>query len=630
MAGRIRPEDVTRVRERSPIAAVIGEHLQLRPAGPDRVKGLCPFHDEKTPSFSVNTALGYFHCFGCEESGDVFDFVRKMEHLSFPEAVETLASRAGVPLTYEQGGAAPRQAQGQRQRLLAAHAAAASFYAGQLADSTEAKPAQQFLSERGFEGAAIEQYGVGYAPARWDVLTRHLRSEGFSDAELLAGGLASKGQHGLIDRFRGRLVWPIRDITGEVIGFGARRLREDDSGPKYLNTADTPLYRKSSVLYGVDLAKREIARRHQAVIVEGYTDVMACHLAGVPTAVATCGTAFGVDHIGVLRRLLMDQDEFRGEVIFTFDGDEAGRKAALKAFDDDQRFVTQTFVAVEQSGLDPCDLRLAKGDAAVRDLVARRVPLVEFAVRSLLDRYDLEIPEGRVAALAVAAPKVAAIKDRSLRPEYARRLAGWLGMEVDPVLARVAELSGTPRGSSPDRRSPPAPAPGPTDGRQVRPTRPDPDDPRSSVERETLKIAVQYPALAGPEFDTLEAEAFPTPAYAAVREAVVGAGGTGLGIGGEAWVSRLRELAADDATRALVTELAVEPLRANDVDARYAGMMLARIQEMAVTRRITLLKSRVQRMNPLEQAENYNRLYGELIALEQHKRELREQAIGAL
>jgi len=628
VAGRIRAEDVTRVRERSPIAAVVGEHLQLRPAGPDRVKGLCPFHDEKTPSFSVNTALGYFHCFGCEESGDVFDFVRKMEHLSFPEAVEALASRAGVPLTYEQGGAAPRQAQGQRQRLLAAHTAAASFYAGQLADSTEAKPAQQFLAERGFAGAAIEPYGVGYAPARWDVLTRHLRSEGFSDAELLAGGLASKGQRGLIDRFRGRLVWPIRDITGEVIGFGARRLREDDSGPKYLNTADTPLYRKSSVLYGVDLAKREIARRHQAVIVEGYTDVMACHLAGVPTAVATCGTAFGVDHIGVLRRLLMDQDEFRGEVIFTFDGDEAGRKAALKAFDDDQRFVTQTFVAVEQFGLDPCDLRLAKGDAAVRDLVARRVPLVEFAVRSLLDRYDLEIPEGRVAALAVAAPKVAAIKDRSLRPEYARRLAGWLGMEVDLVLARVAELAGTPR--SPAGRPPPARTPGPTEGRQVRPTRPDPDDPRSSVERETLKIAVQHPGLAGPEFDTLEAETFPTPAYAAVREAVVAAGGTGLGIGGEAWVSRLRELAADDTTRALVTELAVEPLRANDVDARYAGMMLARIQEMAVTRRITQLKSRVQRMNPLEQAENYNRLYGELIALEQHKRELREQAIGAL
>jgi len=626
LAGRIRPEDVARVRERSPISTVIGAHLQLRGAGPDRLKALCPFHDEKTPSFSVNTGLGYFHCFGCGESGDVFDFVRKMEQLTFPEAVEALASRAGVSLTYAHGGAAPRQAQGQRQRLLAAHAAAAEFFIGQLADSAEAGPGRQFLTDRGFDEAAVAPYGVGYAPARWDVLTRHLREQGFTDAELLAGGLASQGQRGLIDRFRGRLVWPIRDITGEVIGFGARRLGEDDTGPKYLNTPDTPLYRKSSVLYGVELAKREIARRHQAVVVEGYTDVMACHLAGVPTAVATCGTAFGEGHIGVLRRLLMDQDEFRGEVIFTFDGDEAGRKAALKAFEDDQRFVSQTFVAVETSGLDPCDLRLAKGDAAVRDLVARRIPLVEFAVRSLLDRYDLEIPEGRVAALAAAAPKVAAIKDRSLRPEYARRLAGWLGMEVEPVLARVAELAGTPVSSAAGRRTAPAQVRQPS----LRPARPDPNDQAGSVEREALKIAVQHPALAGGHFDVLDREVFPTPAYAAVRDAIEAAGGTGQAMGGEMWVSRLRDVAADDTSRALVTELAVEPVRANDVDARYAGMMLARIQELAVTRRITQLKSRVQRMNPLDQTEDYNRLYGELIALEQHKRELREQAIGAL
>ncbi|MGI8681165.1 MAG: DNA primase [Mycobacteriales bacterium] len=624
MAGRIRPEDVARVRERSPISTVIGAHLQLRGAGPDRLKALCPFHDEKTPSFSVNTGLGYFHCFGCGESGDVFDFVRKMEQLTFPEAVEALASRAGVSLTYAHGGAAPRQAQGQRQRLLAAHAAAAEFFIGQLAESAEAGPGRQFLADRGFDEAAVAPYGVGYAPARWDVLTRHLREQGFTDAELLAGGLASQGQRGLIDRFRGRLVWPIRDITGEVIGFGARRLGEDDTGPKYLNTPDTPLYRKSSVLYGVELAKREIARRHQAVVVEGYTDVMACHLAGVPTAVATCGTAFGSEHIGVLRRLLMDQDEFRGEVIFTFDGDEAGRKAALKAFEDDQRFVTQTFVAVEAGGLDPCDLRLAKGDVAVRDLVARRVPLVEFAVRSLLDRYDLEIPEGRVAALAAAAPKVAAIKDRSLRPEYARRLAGWLGMDVETVLGRVAELAGAPQAATAAQRPQRAPQSPP------RPARPDPDDPRSSVEREMLKLAVQHPAVVGADFDRLDPETFPTPAYAALRAAVVSAGGAGLGIGGEAWVGRLREAAGDDASRSLVTELAVEPLRSNDPVVRYAGMMLARIQEMAVTRRITQLKSRIQRMNPLEQADDYNRLYGELIALEQHKRELREQAIGAL
>ncbi len=336
--------------------------------------------------------------------------------------------------------------------------------------SPGAEIGRTFLAERGFDQAAAERFGVGFAPAGWDNLVRHLRGRGFSPQELLAGGLASEGRQGPIDRFRGRLVWPIRDIKGDVIGFGARRLREDDNGPKYLNTPETPLYKKSHVLYGVDLAKGEIARQLQAVVVEGYTDVMACHLAGVATAVATCGTSFGADHIGVLRRLLMDQDELRGEVIFTFDGDAAGQKAALRAFEDDQRFVTQTFVAVEPSGLDPCDLRLAKGDAAVRDLVAGRVPLVEFAVRSMLDRYDLDLPEGRVQALGAAAPLVARIKDRALRPEYARRLAGWLGMDVDIVVERVAEAGGGGAPAAATARTADAPS------AAGRAERPDPDD----------------------------------------------------------------------------------------------------------------------------------------------------------
>src|SRR4051812_37291238 len=344
------------------------------------MKGLCPFHDEKSPSFHVTPSRGLFHCFGCQEGGDVIAFVQKIDHLSFTEAIERLAARANIELHYEQGGAAPRQQQGERQRLISAHAAAAEFYAEQLA-APEARVGREFLAQRGFDQAAAEQFSVGFAPDDWDQLVRHLRGRGFSDKELLLGGLAREGQRGPIDRFRGRLLWPIRDITGDVIGFGARRLLESDPvQAKYLNTPDSPLYKKSTVLYGVDRAKREIARRRQAVVVEGYTDVMACHLAGVPTAVASCGTAFGADHIKVLRRLLMDQDEFRGEVIFTFDADTAGRKAALRAFADDQKFVAQTFIAIAPEGLDPCDLRLQRGDTAVRDVVAQRVPMFEFAI----------------------------------------------------------------------------------------------------------------------------------------------------------------------------------------------------------------------------------------------------------
>jgi DNA primase len=330
VAGRIRNEDIALVRERSPIAEVVGEYLQLSNAGGGNLKGLCPFHDEKTPSFNITPARGLYFCHGCGEGGDVIAFIQKIEHLAFAEAVERLAAKAGIELQYEQGGYAPRKDQGQRARLIEAHQAAAEFYAEQLG-TPDAAAGRSFLAERGLD-AGIDRFGVGYAPREWEALVRHLRGRGFSDREMIVGGLVSQGRRGPIDRFRGRLIWPIRDLTGDVVGFGARKLYDDDDGPKYLNTPETPLFKKGSVLYGADLAKKEIARRRQAVVVEGYTDVMACHLAGVETTIATSGTSFGDDHIKILRRLLMDQSEFRGEVIFTFDGDSAGQRAALRAF----------------------------------------------------------------------------------------------------------------------------------------------------------------------------------------------------------------------------------------------------------------------------------------------------------
>ena len=614
MAGRIRDDDVVLVRERAAIADVIGESVQLRPAGGGRLKGLCPFHDEKSPSFNVNPQLGFYMCFGCGESGDVITFVRNTEHLSFVETVERLAGRYGVQLRYEQGSAAAGRQTSQRTRLVEAHRLAAAFYLEQLG-TPEAAPGRQFLAERGFDQVAAAQYGVGYAPQGWDALVRHLRASGFSSEELVLGGLASEGRRGPVDRFRGRLLWPIHDIAGDVVGFGARKLYDDDNGPKYLNTSETPIYKKSSVLYGLDLAKKEIARRRQAVVVEGYTDVMACHLAGVPTAVATCGTAFGAEHIAVLRRLLMDQDEMRGEVVFTFDGDAAGQKAALKAFGEEQRFVAQTFVAVSPGGMDPCELRLSKGDSAVTDLVAARTPLVEFAIRSVLAKYDLETVEGRVQAMGEAAPLVGRLKDRALRPEYARRLAGWLGMEVEPVLARVAELAGDPRTPS-QRRALTAPVA---------------DTAAVTAERELVKLAVQAPVLVAPAYDALAPEVFLHPGARAVHEVVLAAGGTAHTAGGEAWVNALLASAPDDVVRSAVTRLAVEaPLSDAEPDDRYAAALLARVQERAATRRTGELKQRLQRLNPVEQPEEYSRMFAELVQLEQTVRALRERGIGML
>lgn len=630
MAGRIKDEDIAAIRERNPIDEVVGEHLQLRNAGGGSFMGLCPFHDEKSPSFHVTPSRGMYHCFGCEAGGDVISFVRGVEQLSFVEAVEWLARRGGVELRYEGGGAAPRQ-QGEHTRLVEAHRVAAEFYAEQLA-GREGEAGRRFLSERGFAAADAERFGVGYAPREWGALVRHLRGRGFTERELTTGGLAREGRRGLVDRFRGRLIWPIREVSGDVVGFGARRLYDDDPlEAKYLNTPETPLYKKGTVLYGVHAAKKEIARRKQAVVVEGYTDVMACHLAGVETAVATCGTAFGEGHTKVLRRLLMDQSEFRGEVVFTFDGDSAGQRAALRAFADDQRFVTQTFVAVQPDGLDPCDLRIRHGDAAVRDLVARRIPLFEFGIRSVLSRHDLEIPEGRVAALSGAAPMVASIRDRSLRPEYARRLAGWLGMDVDTVTAAVADArKGTDeadgRGGARARTRAPA-------GAERRGGRPEPDsaDPAVRVEREVLKIAIQRPALAGPAFDSVQQDSFTVPQYAAVRAAVAEAGGVASGVGGPSWVTRLQETAREEETGSLVTALAVEPLRSDgEPGERYAEAQLARLEELSVTRSVSELKSRLQRLDPVEQQREYNKLFGELVALEQRRRVLRERAIGGL
>ncbi len=622
VAGRISDEDIALVRERSPIAEVIGEHIQLRNAGGGNLKGLCPFHDEKTPSFNVTPSRGYYYCFGCGAGGDVITFVREIEHLSFTEAVERLAQRAGIKLRYEQGGYVPGREQSERTRLVEAHRVAAEFYAEQLA-SPEAAAGRRFLAERGFERADAERFGVGYAPQAWDALSRHLLARGFTPAELIKGGLARDGRRGPIDRFRGRLLWPIRDITGEVIGFGARKLNEAEDGPKYLNTPETPIFKKGSVLYGIDLAKREISRRAQAVIVEGYTDVMACHLAGVPTAVATCGTSFGDEHIKILRRILLDQDEFRGEVIFTFDGDEAGRKAALRAFSGEQRFVTQTFVAVQPDGLDPCDLRVKQGDAAVRDLIASREPLFAFAIRSTINRYDLGTNEGRIAALDAAAPIVAAIKDPALRKRYAVDLDRWLGLlDEQLVLRRVQEAAG--RGGGRGR----------TAGRAAaRPSRPaaDPANPAARVELEVLKLAVQRPALLGPEFDTLGAGTFTVPEYAAVYELIAAAGGTAAaGPGGQPWVDRLLAATADERLRALVTRLAVEPIAVTpEGEERYASATLARLGEMAVTRVLVQVKARMERLNPMEQRQEYNRLFGELVALEQQRRVLRERATGA-
>jgi DNA primase len=571
---------------------------------------------EGTHSFVLEDNILTGNCHGCGAGGDAIKFLMDAEHLSFVESLERLASRAGLQLRYETDNSAPagpRPPSGQRQRLLAAHVDAADFYREQLG-TPGARKAREFLAQRGFGRDAAERYGCGFAPDSWDALAKHLRQKGYTAEELNSAGLTKPARSGsLIDRFRRRLLWPIKDLGGEVIGFGARKLFDDDDGPKYLNTPESPLYKKSHVLYGVDQAKREIAKRGRAVIVEGYTDVMACHEAGEPTAVATCGTAFGIDHIGVLRRLLMDSDSFTGEIIYTFDGDAAGQKAALRAFEEDQRFVGRTFIAVSPDNMDPCELRLARGDLAVRDMIAGREPLVDFALRHTIARFDLDTVEGRVDAMRKAAPLVAKIKDREKRPEYARKLAADLGMDLEPVQRAVNAAA---RGAD---ASPAA-------------ARKAAESPQRLVERESVKLALQEPVMAGPMFDTVGPENYADPVYQAIRVAIEAAGGaSSASTGGVVWIEKVRDLCDDLGGKASIPELAIEPLRVDGVvDPRYVQVTMARLQVGSVTTRIRDLKSKIQRINPVVHKDEYFALAGDLVSLEQQARALRDQAVGGL
>jgi len=618
--GLIKRDDVDAVLERARIEDVVTESgVSLRPAGVGSLKGLCPFHDERTASFHVRPTVGRYHCFGCGEGGDAIAFIQKTNGMAFTEAVEYLADRVGIQLRYEatQRDSAPATDGIKRARLLAANAAAADFYAKQLAEPAAAA-GRKFLTERAFGRQDAARFGVGYAPTSWDALTRYLQGQGFTGAELIAAGLAIDGKRGVYDRFRGRLVWPIRDTAGAVVGFGARRLYDEDPGPKYLNTPETALYKKSHVLYGVDLAKRQIAAEKQVVVVEGYTDVMAAHLSGVETAVATCGTAFGSEHAKALRRLMGDHDassglqlasgqQLGGAVIFTFDGDAAGRKAAERAFGEDQRFHAQTFVAIAPDGMDPCELRIARGPAAVRALIEDRVPLFEYVIRAKLQRYDLDTIEGRVGAMRETAPLVAAIRDRAMQLGYARSLAQWIGMDPEEVRQAVAGA----------RRGAVAHAP--------RQAAPDSADPVVRAERLALAAVLQMAALVPDGFDDWDLQTFAIPAFRAVHAAVQAAGGLTAArqMTPAAWVRIVREQVGDDLGQ-LVDELAVLELPENRPDylpAMAAGCVNA-VAKLALTREIAEARSKLQRIDPTVNPDRHAAAFGKLVELENRRRSL--------
>ena len=640
MAGKISAKDIEAVKARTNIADVVGEYVALRTGGVGSLKGLCPFHDEKSPSFNVRPSQGFYHCFGCGEGGDVYKFVQKLDNLSFTEAVEKVAAKIGYALTYEEGGADPSY--GQRARILEANAAAAAYFEAQL-NTEGAATGRQFLSGRGFDREAAKLFGVGYAPQGWRNLSDHLTSQGFKPEELVAAGLASMGDRGIFDKFRGRLIWPIRDAAAAVIGFGARKLFDDDNGPKYLNTSDTAVYHKSQVLYGLDLAKRDISKTQQVVVVEGYTDVMACHLAGVTTAVATCGTAFGDDHIRILTRMLSSESDVPAEVIFTFDPDAAGQKAAMRAYADSHKFNAATYVAIGPDGLDPCDLRSQRGDEAVQAMIAARRPLFEFAIKQKLSKFNLNTLEGQVAGARAAAPVVAGITDLATRSSYVRELAGWTNLDSNEV-SNFVKLAGqtSAREGVAKLRIDDAPPPPNFDGAEPPFDSPENqarfgaqlfesinlNDPINRMERTTLVVLVQLPeAMPRAVFDRIANAGFSAPAHAELGRAIVGAFATDPDLLKQGQIAYLRAIAAllPDELHALLSEIAVTPLPVSDEAgvAAYAEGVMLRALDVVLNREKNNLLAALRRLDPVAEAAAYREVSSQLIQIEAQRRSLR-------
>ena len=614
MAGKISPRDIEEVKARVNIADVVGAYVALKPASAGSLRGLCPFHQEKSPSFNVRPLQGFYHCFGCGAGGDAYKFLQEMESLSFYEAVENLAAKVGFTLTYEAGAKGPDQ--GQKARIYEANAAAAKYFQDQLM-SDAAIPGRDFLKSRGFDKSAADLFGVGFAPKGWNNLTDHLKAIGFTEEELITASLSSKGERGLYDKFRGRLIWPIRDTSNQVIGFGARKLFEDDQGPKYLNTSETPVYHKSAVLYAIDLAKKDISKSQKVVVVEGYTDVMACHLAGITTAVATCGTAFGDEHIRILNRMLSANVDNPAEVIFTFDPDEAGQKAAMRAFADADKFHANSFIAVGPDGLDPSDLRVQKGDEAVVLMIENKKPIHEFAIKQKMKNFNLDSVEGRVGAARASAAVIATIRDSALRSVYIRELANWVNLDLSEVSALVdrAIKEKVVSAVAPLRQDAVAEAPTET----VIQT-PDLKDPAVRFERQLLEVLVQQPTqISLEDMKELSSGDFLAGAHGAIASGIASVVEYRTDPN---WLPRLAE-SIDPALHSGLRSLAATELPARNEQelVRYvSGVVNA--GHIALLTRQKLSMQAVLRQLDSSETEKIEQIQRELIAIEERRRKL--------
>lgn len=603
--GRIPDEDVQRVREATELAEVVAGTVVLKKKG-RLLWGCCPFHAEKTPSFKVDPVTQLWHCFGCGAGGDVFGFVMRVENLDFPEAVRALAERARIEIR-EEGGTGPGR--GKRDRLIAACDAAAAFYHRVLVSSKQPGPtrARDYLASRGFGLDVAKRWEIGFAPGG-EALARELRGGGFTDEEMLEANLAlpedRSGRIQVKDRFRERIVFPIRDVTGKAVGFGGRVL--GDGQPKYLNTGETPLFHKSRHLYGIDRAKAAIVRSREAVVVEGYTDVIALHEAGLDNVVATLGTALTPQHTKLLGR-------FTQRVVCLFDGDEAGVKAALRAADivDWAAYASpgashvEMAVALIPGGRDPADLVRDGGAEALGPVLGSAVPLLEFVVERRLEAHDLTTPEGRSAALASVAGALAAVRGSMMAHDYERSVAGRLF--VDPATVRLAAASSSPDiGSGASREE-----------EGEREAAPAALLPESAAEREAVRLIAAAPSLRARATELVTEGLVTSPVLVSALRALGAAGATT----GAELVEHVRR--SDEAAAQVVAGMLVMDAAAPEkIDSTFRGV-LSKLKETALERRIHTLRGEMKVLGPTKDRMAYDRLFARAADLQRELDALR-------
>ena len=586
--ARIRQEDIETVKDRTDIVALVSQHLALKKTGHDSMSGLCPFHQEKTASFSVSPAKGVFYCFGCGKGGDAITFLRELESLSYVEAVERLAQLAGVTLRYEGDSAAERKAAARRNALFAANEKAAQLYVQMLRDGREAEDARAYVNERGLSAQSLEGFGIGYAPGYPDFLLRRL-SKDFGPEVLLEAGLASRGEDGVVrDRFRGRLTFPIQDLQGRYLGFGARILPNDARAgemAKYLNTAETPIYRKGEVLYNLHRARQTVARSGQVFVVEGYTDVIGLAQAGIESAVATCGTALGEAHFKLMSR-------FATRAVLAFDSDEAGARAAERAFAYQEQYPVQAVVMIIPDGLDPAEFVAKHGADQVLEAAKAARPMVEYMVRRTVERHDLTNVEGQSAAVADALPMLQKLQDPVRRSEYGHLLADLTGVSEDSVrTALERRLGGHPEQIAKTMKRSSA---------------------RDRVEREMLRLLTQDRAIFEEYAPKLTEEHVRTPAGRNALAALRDADGNVGALAG----------ADDPRVAATASALAVEPLE-GDPTLDYAAHVFARLQEFVLKATSDDLRIRLQKKNPQTDTD-YDELFHELVRVDGELRRIRQ------